>query len=451
MTVDIESEEARIIRQMIPLSTLPSNQFANLCAQIEIEYAEPGEFLFKRGDSDSHLFYLVEGSVNLQTESFTVETISAGSESARFAIAHQIPRKIDAIANSRIQFLRVNAAMIQAEQEIFYEDNESTMMVDEPEDDDDWMTTLLRSPIFRILPPANLQRILISLEEISFEPGETIIQQGDQGDFYYIIKRGKALISRKPSPNAKEIKLAQLGDLDSFGEDSLISGEPRNVSVTAMTPITLLRLSKDQFINLIKKPILKYVEFDELDERVRNGTTLIDVRGPDEYKEHHLPRSINVPFFSLRMQMKALNRHHPVVVVCKDGKTSESAAFILQRFKFDAFVLKKGMDGVKSRSFHANPATFAIDDGTETSNLLESSTESISKVFPDSMHEEEAEVEENYEATEEGLKHLVQELKAKCSALESEKMTLELKCSSLSRQLDKVKAELGMLKMKSGG
>ena len=449
MTVDIESEEARIIRQMIPLTTLPSRHFANLCEQIQIEYAESGDFLFRRGDKDSNLYYLLDGSVNLQTESFTVETITAGSESARFAIAHQIPRKIDAIANSRIQFLRLNTAMMQTDHEIPYEENESTMMVEELGDDEDWMTTLLRSPIFRALPPANLQRILISLEEIGFEPGETIIHQGEPGDYYYIIKRGKALISRKPSPNAKEIKLAQLGDLDSFGEDSLISGEPRNVSVTAMTAITLLRLNKDQFINLIKKPTLKYIGIDELDDQIKNGAVLIDVRGPDEYKSHHLPRSINVPFFSLRMHIKALNRHHPVIVVCNDGKTSETSAFILQRFKFDAFVLRGGMEGAKSRAFQAKPATFEIDDGTETSNLLGPSSESVSKVLSESLSEEG--VSDEQEETVEDLNLLIQELKAKCAALESDKMTLELKCSSLSRQLDTLKAELGMLKMKGGG
>jgi len=233
--------------------------------------------------------------------------------------------------------------------------------------------------------------------------------------------------------------------LDSFGEDSLISGEPRNVSVTAITDITLLRLNKDQFINLIKKPTLKYIGIDEIEEQIKHGAELIDVRGLDEYKTHHLPRSINVPFFSLRMHIKSLNRHHPIIVICKDGKTSETAAFILQRFKFNAFVLKGGMAGIKSNRPQEQPATFTIDDGTETSNLLGSSSEPVSETEPDETNELMQE-----EAVDD-LNQVIQQLKAKCSALEADKMTLELKCSSLSRQLDKLKAELGMLKMKGGG
>lgn len=439
MAVETHSEEARIIRQLVPMANLPHSQFIDICRLLQVETAEKGDYLFKRGDEDVRLYYLLDGVVALQTEAFTVETIKAGSDSARFAIAHQIPRKIDAIALSSVQFIRLNADMMTPDHEAPYQEVETTMMLDEPADEDDWMTTLLRSPIFRVLPPANLQRILISLEEVSFEPGALIIQQGDQGDYYYIIKTGRVLISRKPSPNAKEIKLAQLGDLDSFGEDSLISGEPRNVSVTAMTDTVLLRLNKQDFNNLIKKPTLKYVKADELDEWMKKGAELIDVRGVDEYKAQHLPNSVNVPFFSLRMHMKSLDRHRPVIVVCQDGRTSESAAFILQRFKFNALVLKGGVAAVKPAIVPSSgPASFTIDDGAETSNLVEVE------------REPEAELESDVGLEESGdLEQLVQQLRAKCADLEADKATLEVKCASLSRQLDQLKMEL--IKLRRGG
>lgn len=442
MAVDINSEEARLIRRLIPLSTMSARQFSNLCEQIQIESAEPGEYLFKRGDNDSRLYYLLEGSVNLQTEAFTVETIRADSESARFAIAHQIPRKIHAVANGRIRFLRLNANMVQSSEVTPYQENTSTMMVEELEDGDDWMTTLLRSPVFRSLPPANLQRVLMSLEEIHLKPGETVIRQGEAGDYYYIIKKGQALISRRPSPNAKEIKLAQLGDLDSFGEDALISGEPRNVSVTALTDLTLLRLGKEQFIDLIKKPTLKYIGIEELDQQIKNGAKLIDVRNPDEYKSYHLPHSVNVPFFSLRMYLKSLHRHHPIIVVCKDGRTSESAAFILHRFKFNAFVLKGGMSSVKPGELSSKPATFTIDDGTETGNSFVPSSEIISNLSEHSGPEQKQNAD---------LSQVVRQLKARCNELVAEKKALELKCAALSRQIEQLKAEMAVLKMKSGG
>lgn len=79
MAVDIHSAEGRIIRQLIPLSTLPFSKFEAICAQINIESAEEGKFLFERGDERNELVYLLDGSVTLQTEALKIETISADS------------------------------------------------------------------------------------------------------------------------------------------------------------------------------------------------------------------------------------------------------------------------------------------------------------------------------------------------------------------------------------
>lgn len=443
MAVDIHSDEGRTIRQLIPLSTLPSQVFAQLCSQLEVEYAERGQALFKRGDEDSRLYYLLNGSINLQVDALKIETIEAGTDSARFALAHQIPRKVDAIAANKIQFLTMDVNIIKSIQDTTYDENEQDMIVEEMEEDsDDWMTTLLRSPIFRNLPPANLQKLLISLEEVNFKAGEVIIEQGEQGNYYYIIKKGQALISRKPSPSAKEIKLARLGDLDSFGEDALISGEPRNVTITAMTEMTLLRLAKDQFIALIKQPSLKYIDYSEMMEYVDKGADLIDVRGPDEYKRYHLPHSVSVPFFSLRMYLKTLNRQHPIIVVCKNGRTSEAAAFVLLRHKFTALILQGGLDAL-DQELLKSPASFAIDDGVETGNFTEAATEI--KLDESSEHQEVA-VKEDEDANEEALRGTIESLTIRCQTLEAEKAALEIKCASMRRHLESMKAEIDRLK-----
>jgi len=64
------------------------------------------------------------------------------------------------------------------------------MLIEETQDDsDDWMTELLRSPIFQRLPPTNSQKILMSLEAVHFSKGEIIVDQGSMGDYYYLIKK----------------------------------------------------------------------------------------------------------------------------------------------------------------------------------------------------------------------------------------------------------------------
>lgn len=442
MAVDIQSEEGRIIRNLIPLATWPARRFASLCAKLDIQTADDKAILFKRGDNDGALYYLLNGTVSLEVDALKIETIQAGSESARFALAHQIPRKVDGIANGKIQFLRVDASMINSVDETARDENETDMIEEdvavEEEESDDWMTTLLKSPIFRGLPPANLQKILMSLEEIEIKAGDVIIRQGETGDYYYIIKKGLVMLSRKPSPLAKEIKLGQLGDLETFGEDSLISGDPRSVTITAITDTILFRLGKDQFVSLIKQPTLKYVNYQETLDYLDKGANLIDVRGPDEFKKSHLPHSINVPIFSLRMYLKTLNRHQPIIVICKNGKASETAAFILLRNKFNALILRDGIEGLSAEQLKM-PASFAIDDGVETTNFTVATQE----------YKADTEIVEPappVQPANTDLRQAIQQLTGKYKNLEAEKMALELKCASLTRQLETLKAELERLK-----
>ncbi len=324
------------------------------------------------------------------------------------------------------------------------------MVIEETENDpDDWMTALLRSPIFQRLPPANLQKILIGLEEVRFNKGETILEQGSAGDYYYLIKNGQCLLTRKPSPNAKDIKLAQLASGDTFGEDSLISGAPRNVTVTALTDIVLLRLDKKQFISLIKEPSLRFVSYAQMQEAVKQGAVLLDVGSQDEYAKRHLDGSINMPFFSLRMQLKTLSRDKPVIVVCVDGKVSEAAAFLLLRHRIDAIILKGGMkDVLPETALEAEPeneaAIFHIDDGFETlaGNQENVPEQSVAKLAGSSLEDQIRLLKSENEE----LKRMNSQLNGKCAQLEADKEHAEKQRKILHNQVEKLTQVLDSLK-----
>jgi len=301
----------------------------------------------------------------------------------------------------------------------------------------------LRSPIFQRLPPANLQKILMSLEVVHFKAGEIILEQGGAGDYYYLIKQGQCLLTRKPSPNAKEIKLAQLANGDTFGEDALLSGATRNVTITALTDIVLLRLGKQQFISLIKEPSLKFVDEAGMQEAVSRGALLLDVRSQDEYENQRLDGSINAPFFSLRMQLKAISHERPVVVVCQDGRTSEAAAFLLLRHKIDAMILSGGMDSL---------AAFAPSSSPEGRSNIAPESENEAPLSGDGRVESNdgKPVLENQVSAlkleNDALKSANQQLNEQCMQLECDKQNAEKQCRILRKQMEKLTQVLDRLK-----
>ncbi|MGZ5008996.1 MAG: cyclic nucleotide-binding domain-containing protein [Methylobacter sp.] len=449
MTVDVNSEDGQIIRKLIPLATLPGARFNALCAEITVEEIEDG-FLFKKGDLSPQLVYLISGEVALQAAGLVVEVIAASSDSAKFALAHQIPRKIDAVANGKVRFLRLNADIVNNPLSRVYKEDNSYMVIDETEGDpDDWMTALLRSPIFQRLPPANLQKILMGLEAVHFKKGETILEQGGAGDYYYLIKNGQCLLTRKPSPNAKEIKLAQLGNGDTFGEDALLSGAPRNVTITALTDIVLLRLDKKQFVSLIKEPSLKFVDYDGMQEAVKQGAVLLDVRSKDDYDDQHLDGSVNLPFFSLRMQLKTLSHDRPVVVVCQDGRTSEAAAFLLLRNKIRAMILKGGMESIAPKPAIKSESGIKHESEHDVSAINNDRVEGFDRQQPVDDSVAVASLEDQVrtlKSENEMLKQTNQQLADKCVKLESDKQQVEKQYRILHKQMEKLTQVLDRLK-----
>src|SRR5919106_639189 len=126
-------------------------------------------------------------------------------------------------------------------------------------DTDNWMVRILRSGTFARISSASLQNIFMRMESVSVRAGDIIIKQGDDGVYYYIIESGHCVVSRLPVRGKIPIKLADLGPGDSFGEEALIAGTPRNATVEMLTDGQLMRLQASDFNEFIKEPLLQGV------------------------------------------------------------------------------------------------------------------------------------------------------------------------------------------------
>jgi CRP-like cAMP-binding protein len=336
--------DAQDLRRLIPLNTLSAQRFDEVCAAVRIEDAPKGTVLFHQGDATNEFVYLLAGTIALQAGGVEMDAVSSGTDVARFALAHQNPRKVAAIAKDAIRYVRIPTELVYPKEEVRTPPPEAKAVELSESSESDWMSSLLRSPIFQRLPPANLQAVLRAIEEVKVKAGDVIFHQDDVGDYFYIIKHGQCSLTRKPSPHAKEIKLATLKSRDTFGEDALISEQPRTLTVTMDTNGELLRLDKANFLKLVSDPVIGKLSAKEAIEVVKQGGVWLDVRMPDQYQNGQ-PQGelIRAPFFSLRMMLPNLDRGKKYIAICENGKISEAAAYLLLRFRFNARVLKGGM------------------------------------------------------------------------------------------------------------
>jgi rhodanese-related sulfurtransferase len=206
----------------------------------------------------------------------------------------------------------------------------------------------LKSGAFAQLPTAHINELLKRFRRVGAKRGEAVIREGSDGDFYYVVETGKCLVER--TVGGVSMKLAELKSGDAFGEEALVANAKRNATVTMLTDGTMLRLDKNDFNELLKKPLLQAIDMAGARGKVAAGAQWIDVRYPSEYQYDKLPGAINIPLAEIRNAARVLDKGREYVVYCQSGRRSAAAAFLLAQRGFRAFVLDGGLRGGETAS-----------------------------------------------------------------------------------------------------
>lgn len=338
--------DASLFANYVPLNALRPESRADLARKSVISTARAGEILFKVGEGAERALFLMSGTIQLNdAEGRSVATIKAGEPASLHRIAHQSPRRVTAICSTDVRYLAVDAGLLDV---MLTWDQTGSFEVGElgagsSEGEDDWMTRLLQMRTFQLVPPSNLQAMFMRMQEVAVEPGQVIVRQNDEGDFFYVAMSGRFIVTRE-QPNQKPVRLAELEAGSCFGEEALISDTRRNASVTALTRGKLMRLSKDDFRTLLTDPLSRRVDPAQAKRMVAEGKAYwLDVRLPSEFQRASLPGALNVPLYMLRMKLAQLDSARSWIACCDTGRRSSVAAFILTQKGFDAYVLDGGV------------------------------------------------------------------------------------------------------------
>jgi rhodanese-related sulfurtransferase len=209
---------------------------------------------------------------------------------------------------------------------------------------DDWMTMLLQTKAFHKIPPANIQAIFMRMQQINYRSGDVILKQGAEGDYFYVLTRGHAVVTRETPLSKEGIKLAELQVGDTFGEEALISDAKRNATVTMSSDGSVMRLGKDDFKKLLNEPMLDWVSLEQAEKIVQNGGQWLDVRLPSEFENHHLDGAVNIPLYFIRLKISTLDQDRKYIVCCDTGRRSSAGAYILNERGYQAYVLRDGIN-----------------------------------------------------------------------------------------------------------
>jgi putative ABC transport system ATP-binding protein len=110
---------------------------------------------------------------------------------------------------------------------------------------------LQKCPVFAQDAPEMLAEFAGRMKREPFAPGDVIIRQGEVGDKFYIVASGEVRVTAQK--DGIESPPVTLGHGEFFGEVALMTGAPRNATVTAIGPVEVLSLAQEHFAMALQR------------------------------------------------------------------------------------------------------------------------------------------------------------------------------------------------------
>jgi CRP-like cAMP-binding protein len=337
------------MKSFYPLNSFNDEELKLIIKHTRLNHVQNREMLFREGSNDPDVIYLVQGSIKLTADSGESFVLEADSEQAHYPIANLKPRRFSArVESEHAAIARVPSSVLepfmshpgkttQISNNSITDDSELKIF------DSDWMMAMVKTPLFAKLPPAHIQKLFNVMEEVRFKAGETVIGQGETGDYFYLIKKGQCLVSR--NNGTKEIPLAEMGPTESFGEEALLANTPRNATVRMLTNGRLMRISKEDFQCFLRDQVIQWIDAGQATSILAKGAVKVDLT-QSQGNTDQLKDAIKIQPFMLRNQMKKLSRKNTYLLLCDNDEECAVASYLLTLRGLNSYVLRGGISNL---------------------------------------------------------------------------------------------------------
>lgn len=355
--MDRSSIDPDFLRSLLPLAGLDVKRLRELLAASHSDRIERGHNAFLRLDSRDQLCYLIKGELMLKFADRSTSVIVGGSDEATRPLGKWGQPTIAAKAITPIELICFDAEMVDIM--LTWDQLARPKGLAEPSESDDTGKAVMSADwrmlpgiftaqnlargAFAALPPAHIDQLLRCFRRVQVRRGEEIVHQGEPGEYYYLIESGRCQVTRTVAGSL--LSVADLKPGDAFGEEALLSEAPRNATVKMITDGVLLRLDKQDFIELLRTPLLHTLSPAEAQQHALAGAIWLDVRFAAEHKYDGLKGAHNIPLDEIRLAYTMLDPEKEYITYCQSGRRSSAAAFLLSQRGFRASLLEGGLSG----------------------------------------------------------------------------------------------------------
>ncbi|CAD8067231.1 unnamed protein product [Paramecium primaurelia] len=212
------------------------NAFSNIKVIEKMFYCtvKDQEMVFKQGDKGSSYFLIERGQCQIIINNDVKKTLKSGEAFGELALLYNAPRSASVKAIGDCAFWAIDRNTVRKViEEISLKDYEQNKEF------------IQKVQFFESLTDDQRTAITSVLITLNFKAGEIIVNEGDQADSFFIIKKGEIEISK----GGKQLRIMQQGD--SLGEQALQSNSVRGATAKAHQDVILLALSRDDLTRIL--------------------------------------------------------------------------------------------------------------------------------------------------------------------------------------------------------
>ncbi len=237
-------EAATLIDALPIFEDLPEDVLSDLAGRVRLRRYPAGKTVFRQGDRPEAFYAVRRGVLHVVEEDLetgkerVLRTLGRGESFGELGLVDGAARSATVRAVGDAQLFEVGEATFDrllAETVRLPAFGPTLQAVAE----------LRRLPAFGALGEDDLAEVLEHGAWVNVPPGETIIEQGEEGDAFYAIGSGRVDVVRDG------VLERTMGLGAHFGEIALLADVPRTASVVARTPVRLFRLDRDGFARAV--------------------------------------------------------------------------------------------------------------------------------------------------------------------------------------------------------
>ncbi|NXL66827.1 KGP2 kinase, partial [Chordeiles acutipennis] len=221
-----DSSEKKLITDALNknqfLKRLEPHQIRDMVECMYVRTFQQGSYIIRQGEPGNHIFVLQEGSLEVFQQNKLLSSIPAWTAFGELAILYNCTRTASVKAITYVKTWALDREVFQ-----------NIMRVTAQKRQEQYRSFLRSVSLLKNLPEDKLTKIMDCLEVEYYDKGDYIIREGEEGNTFFIIAKGKVIVTQSTADHSQPQLIKNLHKGDYFGEKALISDDVRSANVIA--------------------------------------------------------------------------------------------------------------------------------------------------------------------------------------------------------------------------